>query len=263
MLPLCQRGQASCGACCGLYNRRDHSRRAVGALLDRRTVALRAAPRTLQGFADAGRRLSGPRDGEPLFASVRVCPLLGWLDEGRMRLGCLAHPAAAGGEDLRDAGAYDRPTCGAFLCPSHAWLSEREAGLVADLCGGDPYLYGLVITDVPFVRAALAGVAELSGARVEERHMHAPAFREALRALLALKEELRSGSDGLYGAFRSGREGEEVPRDIDYGAIGRPRSPHDEILRCAGADPLSGNDLDRLEGEVRRRLDACLAAFPG
>jgi hypothetical protein len=25
---------------------------------------------------------------------------------------------------------------------------------------------------------------------------------------------------------------------------------------CVGADPRSGNDLDALEGEVRRRLDA-------
>jgi hypothetical protein len=261
--PLCQRGQASCGACCGLYNRRDHSRRAVAGLLDRRTEALAGAPRTREGFAAAGVRLSAKGDGEPLFPSVRICPLLGWLDAGRTRIGCLAHPAATGGEDLRDAGAYDRFTCEAFLCPSHAWLSEREAAMVADLCAGDPYLYGLTVTDVPFVQAALSGVAALCGARVEERHLGAARFREALRALLALKEELEPGSDGLYGAFRPGRQGEEVPRDIDYGAIGRPRSPYDEILRCAGADPRSGNDLDRLEDEVRRRLDACLVAFPG
>ncbi len=262
MTPLCQRREASCGACCGLYNRRDHSRAALGALLDRRTEVVGAAPRTLEGFAAAAARLGKEGDGEPLFPSVRICPLLGWLDEGRSRLGCLAHPAATGGADLRAAGAYDELTCQAFLCPSHAWLAEEEAELVATLCAGDPWLYGLVVTDVPFVRAALEGVARLCGARVELRHLESPELARALRALLALKEELMPGSAGLYGAFAPGPRGEDVERSIDYGALERPRSAYDQILRCVGADPRSGNDLDALEAEVRRRLGACADAFP-
>ncbi len=261
-IALCQRGGASCGACCGLYNRRDHSRRAVEATLDRRTRALAGAPRTAGAFAAAA-LAPRPAEEEPLFPSVRVCPLLGWLDPERTRLGCLGHPAATGGTDLRDQGAYCAATCESFLCPSHAWLSEEEADLAADLCAGDPYLYGLVVTDVPFVRAALGGVARACGARVERRHLGAGRFRAALRALLALTEELRPGSEGLYGAFRPGAEGEPVPRAIDYPALGRPRSPLDEILLCVGADPRSGNDLDALEGEVRSRLEACAATFPG
>jgi hypothetical protein len=261
--PLCQRQQASCGACCGLYNRRDHSRRALQSLLDRRTEAIAGAPRSAAGFAEAAARLRRAGDGEPLFPGVRVCPLLGWLDAERTRIGCLAHPMATGGAELRGAGAYDVATCDSFLCPSHAWLSEEEAGLVASLCAGDPWLYGLVITDVPFVRAALAGVAARCGARPEARHLASPRLAAALRGLLALKEELLPGSEGLFGAFRPGPSGEAVPRAIDYGALARPRSPHDEILLCVGADPRSGNDLDALEGEVRARLDACLAAFPG
>lgn len=262
MTPLCQRGEASCGACCGLYNRRDHSRRALAALLDRRTAALAGAPRTEAGFAAAAAGL-GADGGDPLFPSVRVCPLLGWLDGDRGRVGCLAHPAVTGGTDLRGAGAYDVATCDAFLCPSHAWLSEEEAELVAALCAGDPWLYGLVVTDVPFVRASLRGVAALVGARVEPRHLAAPRFARALRGLLALKERLRPGSDGLYGAFRPGPGGDPVPRAIDYAALSRRPSPHDEILLCVGADPRSGNDLDALEEQVRARLDACLIAFPG
>jgi len=260
---LCQRGAASCGACCGLYNRRDQSRPAVEAVLDRRTRELAGAERTLAGFAAAAARLRARGGEEPLFPSVRVCPLLGWLDEGRTRIGCLAHPLATGGPDLRDAGAYDAATCQAFLCPSHAWLAEEEAEIAVALSAGDPWLYGLVVTDVPFVRAALGAVADRCGARVGGRHLAAPAFRGALRELLALKEELEPGSDGLYGAFRPGGDGEPVPRSIDYPALGRPRSPHDEILLCIGADPRSGNDLDALEQEVRARLDACAAAFPG
>jgi len=259
VIRLCQRPGASCGACCGLYNSRDHGREAVQAELTRRTLVLRRTEPTLPAFRAAAAKLAagGP---EPLFPSVRVCPLLGFLDEAGTRVGCLAHPLVTGGPDLRDAGVYDVTICESFLCPSHAWLDEAEASL-AELATGGFHLYGLVVTDVPFLRAALGAVAALTGARVERRHLTHPAFREALTRLLALKEELEPGSEGLFGAFRPGRDGEPVPRTIDYQAMGRERSPWDVLLTCVGADPHSGNDLDLLEEEVRRRLEACEAAF--
>jgi hypothetical protein len=260
MIRLCQRAHASCGACCGLFNRRDHGREAVREELWRRTRALARVERTLPAFREAAARLAegGPA---PLFPTVRTCPLLGFLDQAGTRIGCLAHPLATGGPDLRDAGVYDVITCEAFLCPSHAWLGEEEAQL-AELGSGDFHLYGLVVTDVEFLRAALGSVAALAGTRVERRHLeHAP-FRAALTRLFALKEELEPGSDGLFGAFRPGRDGEPVAHRIDYERLERGVSPHDQLLRTVGADPHSGNDLDRLEEEVRRRLAACAAAFP-
>ncbi len=257
--PLCQRGAASCGACCGLYNRADHSRQAAAALLGRRAAAFAGVARTADAYRSAAERLAANED-EPLFPSVRICRLLAWLDDAQTRLGCLGHPEATGGADLRDCGAYGAQTCSFFLCPSHAFLTEEEADLIAATCA-DAYLYGLVVTDVPFVRAALEAVAMLTGTRVDGRHLERPTFRQALRALFASKEELQPGSDGLYGAFRPGAGGEDEPRSIDYAGLDRDRSPYDQILLCAGADPRSGNDLDALEAEVRRRLDACAAAF--
>lgn len=261
-MDLCQRREASCGACCGLYNRRVLSRPAIRAELSRRTEALRGVPRTLEAFRAAAATLA-PAAAPPLFPSVRVCPLLAFLDEAETRVGCRAHPLATGGPDLRDCGVYDAPTCSTFLCPSHAWLTEEEAAL-AESAAGDFHLYGLVVTDVPFLRAALAAVAERTGARVELRHLeHAP-FRTALRDLLDLKSQLAPGSEGLFGAFAPGDDGEPVPRRIDYAGMGREAaSPFDAILTCVGADPRSGNDLDLLEEEVRRRLERCAGAFPG
>lgn len=258
-MTLCQRAGASCGACCGLYNRADFSRATLAAELRRRTRALAGVPRTPAAFRAAARALEAGA-APPLFPSVRVCPLLGFLDEGERRVGCLAHSEATGGLDLRDRGAYDATTCEAFRCPSMAFLGEDEAAL-AEAVTGDWYLYGLVVTDVPFLRAALEAIARLTGARVEARHLTAAPFRAALRRLFDLKSELAPGSEGLFGAFAA-PDGERRRR-IDYGALGRSGSAYDEILTCVGADPRSGNDLDRLEAEVRARLDACARAFPG
>jgi hypothetical protein len=256
---LCQRGAASCGACCGLYNRRDPGRPAVVVELARRARGLRGIPRTPGAFRAAAAALAAAAP-PPLFPSVRVCPLLGFLDEAGTRVGCLAHPAATGGPDLRDCGVYDARICETFFCPSFAWLTEEESALAADVLA-DFHLYGLVVTDVPFLRASLAAVAGRVGARVERRHLgHAP-FRAALRRLLGLKEELAPGSEGLFGAFAPGPDGEPVPRRLDYPALGRGISPHDTILVCVGADPRSGNDLDALEDEVSRRLDSCASSF--
>jgi hypothetical protein len=259
VLPLCQRGPASCGACCGLYNREDLSRPSLRATLRRSSAAIAVAPRTADAFRAAAAALAagGPA---PLFPSVRVCPLLGFLDAAETRVGCLAHPAATGGPDLRDCGVYDAHTCETFLCPSHSWLSEEEADLAAEACGDDFHLYGLVVTDVPFLRACLGGVAQGTGAGVGRALLAHPPFRTAFGRLLALKEELEPGSEGLFGAFRPGPDGEPVGRRIDYGAIGRTASRYDEILTTAGADPRSGNDLDALEAEVRRRVDGAVAA---
>ena len=227
--------------------------------LDARTDALALVPRTAEAFRRAAARIAAS-EPPPVFLSVRVCPLLGWLDPARSRVGCLAHPVVTGGPDLRDHGVYDASICETFLCPSHSWLTEEEAEIVDATCA-DAWLYGLTATDVPFVRAVLDAAAALFGARLERRHLDRPAVREGLWRLFALKEELEPGSEGLFGAFRPGVDGEPAPRHIDYESMGRKGSPWDAILLCVGADPRSGNDLDRLEGEVRARLEACARAL--
>jgi len=250
---LCQRGRASCGACCGLYNRRAQSAPAIRALLARRTGVLASVPKTPESFRRAARDLAAAEE-PALFPSLRVCPLLGFLDRAQTRIGCLAHPSSTGGPDLRDCGSYDRDTCEGFFCSAHEVLSEAEADLAAEICTGDPVLYGLVVTDAPFLRAALEAAALASGRPLTLGEMAAPPLREALRSLVALKEELAAGSAGLFTAFEP--SGEERPEARDP----ETDSAEARLLACLGADPRSGNDLDRLEALIRARLSACAAA---
>jgi hypothetical protein len=253
LLSLCQRAGASCGACCGLYNRADLSREAVRRDLRRSTEVVSRTVRTPEAFRGAA-AVRARELPPPLFPSIRVCPLVGFLDREETRVGCLAHPRATGGHDLRACGVYDNLTCDAFLCPSHAFLGEDEASLAAR-AAGDFHLYGLVVTDAPFLRSVLEGLASRTGLRPVPADLeHAP-FRRALRSLFALKEELAPGSEGLFGAFRTARDRHAPPRQP------AESSPAERILEALGGDARSGNDADALADEVQRRLEAGAAAL--
>jgi hypothetical protein len=241
---LCQRGGATCGACCGLYNRADASREAAREDLRENTLALRGLPRTPEAFRAAAARRARELPA-PLFPTVRTCPLLGFLDAGGERIGCLAHPSMTGGVDLRACGAYDALTCDAFLCPSHAHIREDEAELAAR-AAGDFYRYGLLVTDVPFLRAALGALGARSGVAVRPAHLDHPPFLRALSELLGLKEELAPGAEGYYGAFQR----RPPPAAQEAGG-----TPEGAIL-----DHLGG-DAGELEGEVAHRLAAAAAAL--
>jgi hypothetical protein len=247
---LCQRAKGSCGACCGLYNRRETGRAAVRAELARHTRVLARTERTPAAFRAAARRLAEDAPAA-VFPSIRVCQLVGFLDEQETRVGCLAHPKATAGIDLRACGVYDVDTCESFLCPSHAGITEREAAIVEAVA--DFHLYGLAVTDAPFVRAALQALAAAAGRPVELAQLrHAP-LAAALRRLLALKEELAPGSDGLFGAF------DRATATVDE-RIGEAAGA-EAILAALGADARSGNDADLLEAELEARLRSCVAAL--
>ena len=156
---------------------------------------------------------------------MRVCPLLGFLDAGAAQVGCLGHPKVTGGADLRDCGVYRAAICETFTCPSFGWLEDAQARLVQAACQ-DWYLYGLVITDVEFVRGCLRLLEWERAAPRAPRHLMArPEALEAVRRLFALKETApgRGPHAAMFGRFTPDTEGEPVSRTLDYAAPGRAR----------------------------------------
>ena len=149
------------------------------------------------------------------------------------------------------AGYDDVETCESFLCPSHTGIAEHEAAIVE--AATDFHLYGLVVTDGPFVRAVLDGLAAAAGGAIDPGQLREPTVADALRRLFGLKETLEPGSDGLFGAFRQGGPGAS--------AAGDPGTGPEAILAALGADDRSGNDADMLEVEVCARFVACEAAL--
>jgi hypothetical protein len=262
-LHLCQPGGgASCGACCGLYNFKDHTRATLAAALARQTDAVRGVPRTKEAYRAVAERLRGVREPS-LFPAVRVCPLLGFLDAAHSRVGCLAHPLVTGGEDLRDCGVYTAEVCERFTCPSFSWLSDAQARLVRAACP-DWYLYGLVITDVEFVRGCLKLLEQERAAPVPAEALLArPAAVEAVRALFALKETApgRTADAAVFGRFGPDGEGEPVLRGLDYARLGTPAAPEDDVVLCLGYAPERGAALEEARALVRSHVAAVVRAL--
>lgn len=261
-MSLCQPGGgASCGACCGLYNFADHSREALTAALARRTAALRTTARTVDAFRATGRSVRAA-EAQALFTDVRICPLLGFLDADHTRVGCLAHPLVNEGQDLRDCGVYDARTCQTFECPSHVWLDAWQAELVRDACA-DWYLYGLVITDVEFVRGCLRLVEDVLCRPVPRGRLNEPTVRAAFSALFRLKETASGRADGapIFGRFAPDGTGDASLRTLDYAALGVAPAAEDDVVLCLGHAPGDAAALHRARAEVREAVLRTARAF--
>jgi hypothetical protein len=193
------------------------------------TARLRHVPREREAWRAAARDTVESRREAPLFPSVRVCPLLGFLDEEQRKVGCLGHPKVTGGVDLRDCGVYRASICETFTCPSFGWLEDAQARLIEAACQ-DWYLYGLVITDVEFVRGCLRLIErELGGPAQPERMVARPAALDAVRRLFALKET---------GADRSPHAPPLRPLHPEH--RGRARLPHAQLCASGGARRARG-----------------------
>jgi hypothetical protein len=257
---LCQPGRgASCGACCGLYNFRDHSRATLTERLATQTDTFAPLPKEPGEYQTAARALLEARHATPpLFPAVRVCPLLGFLDAEHTRVGCLGHPKVTGGADLRDCGVYRADICETFTCPSFTWLSDAQARLVQAACA-DWYLYGLVITDVEFVRGCLQLLEwELAGPVNPEVLAARPGTLEAVRQLFALKETApgRGTHAAVFGRFTPDTEGEPLSRILDYAVLGARAAPEDEVVLCLGYVPTHLEELTRARELVRAHVKA-------
>jgi hypothetical protein len=194
---------------------------------------------------------------------VRVCPLLGFLDDAKKQVGCLGHPKATGGVDLRDCGVYRASICETFTCPSFGWLEDAQARLVQAACP-DWYLYGLVITDVEFIRGCLRLIErEVGGPARPEEMMSRPAALDAVRRLFALKETAadRSPYAPIFGRFTPDTEGEPVSRMLNYAKLGVRSAPEDDVVLCLGYDPADGATLTAARERVRIHVRAVARAL--
>jgi hypothetical protein len=167
------------------------------------------------------------------------------------------------GTDLRDCGVYRAAVCETFTCPSFGWLDDAQARLVQAACP-DWYLYGLVITDVEFVRGCLRLIErEVGGPARPETLLSRPEALEAVRRLFALKETAsgRNPLASVFGRFTPDTEGEPVSRTINYARLGLRSAPEDDVVLCLGYSSDDANTLTAARERVRMHVRAVARAL--
>lgn len=263
---LCQPGHGkSCGSCCGMYNSPQASQHEL--LLDTLVTRTRAffdeASIHDEASLRAFRQRWEPAPEQKLLDGLPSCPFLGLLtwrtnppEQARTGpVGCLVHPLQNEGVDGRDCGVYDRTICEDYLCAAHSLLSDSERSLVLAAIK-DSYLYGLVITDVRFVRALLELTATINAASPTPSQLERPAAIEAASAYFELKRGWPYRDvDGILGAVIPLRGLETKRRPTPAETLGSPAAPEDAVLACLGTRKLdSVQELEHARSLVRVKV---------
>lgn len=187
---LCQVSETvSCGACCGLYNLPDLSRKTLDTILFKRTVDFASVPRTEDAIFEFQRKNKGPNRLSRPYSQFHHCPFLGYIGCEKRTVGCLLHPEATGnnGTDYRCFSWYGEQACRLYLCPSAKQLSAQYKK-VLKLVIDDWYLYGLLVTEYRLVTGYFKEIESRLGRQVTVAdYVDNKKTREALNRFLGLK----------------------------------------------------------------------------
>jgi len=258
---LCQPdARKSCGACCGLYNYQDHSRSYLQNLLEMRTRLYASFGENFQ--AEEYQEKAASFETSPkLLEAICNCEFLGFLDPGRKRVGCLLHPSQNRGEELRYHSYYGPALCANHFCPSYSNLSVVEQKSVVAVLD-DWYLYGLVITDIDFVKEFFRQAQDRMGDRLDPRRLEDEKVQRTVRAFFALKEEwpfvARSNRLGKY--YFSFSE-YQIAR-IEYEKKWKVKpSRFDKILVSLSSEFSTLEEVQKAEFEIDTKIQSFVDAY--
>lgn len=260
---LCQPDPSkSCGACCGLYNWEDHSRKALIPLLEKRSALFFSLGRDPEIFQNAYAQEIFPPNSK-LLGDIHNCEFLGFLDGEKKRVGCLLHPSVNGGRDLRDYCFYGKEICAGHFCPSHTHLTRAEQKSVLAALE-DWYLYGLVVTDIDLVKEFFHHVQTRLGDSLREERLEKRKVREALREFFALKESWKFTScRRRLGKYYFSHSEYRVAR-IEYEKNWRIKpSRFDKVLLSLESDFQTPEDVLEAEAIIEGKIAGFLRAYEG
>jgi hypothetical protein len=158
-------GRKSCAACCGLYNVADGTRSTLEERLSKRTGIFHDTDRSPDALENFKHLIRESENAAPLDEVIHVCEFAGFLNENNSVVGCMLHPRSPGNAnvDLRGMCHYGSMACKAFYCPAWKELSQPVMQAV-HAAVDDWHLYGLVATDVDFVRSIFSFLQVTNGA---------------------------------------------------------------------------------------------------
>lgn len=224
---LCQVGdEISCGACCGLYNIADLTRKNMTRMLAARSERFARTERTVSAMESFARQTAHIEPRQRPFSELHHCPYIGLIGEPPGRVGCLLHPLADGnhGVDFRGLSYYGGMACRTYFCPSVRNLPARWLTAVRQSMR-HWYLHGLIVTERGLLTGFFSELELRLGRPVDSGDFSSQPTAKALRdAFTALKlqwpfrrpDAVHVGNyffeDGLYQRSPVERENTSIPQ---------------------------------------------------
>ena len=257
---LCQVSpHVSCGACCGLYNVSDPSRRNLEAMLIRRTRWFAEVPRTVAGIDTFKTSVEGTEPQERPFPDFHHCAFLGVIEDDGRRVGCLLHPLAKGNEgiDWRGLSYYGGMACRTYFCPSARQLPSRWLTAVRQSMN-HWYLHGLVVTERRLLAALFTELENRLGRVINTADFSEPVPAAALlTTLTTLKMNWpfrRQGTPGVSNYFFE--DGLYARPAVKRKTKTLPASRFEDIFQELDSGFSSTDDIEDAEAKIEGLLIA-------
>jgi hypothetical protein len=260
---LCQPDNSkSCGACCGLYNWEDYSRKTLTALLETNT-------RLFFSFGEkpdiySYQRLQSETVAQQkLCETIYNCEFLGFINKEQTRIGCLLHPCLHHGDDLRDCSFYGAEMCAGHFCPSYSYLTGSEQAAAATVLD-DWYLYGLIVTDIDFVKEFFTVVQNRLGDCLNPERFAEPAVKNALHNYFQLKERWKfAAAKNRLGKYYFSRAEYHLAR-IDYEKEWKIKpSRFNKFFLSLASEFSTEAEVAEAERIVEEKINALVTAYQG
>lgn len=187
---LCQVNEnVSCGACCGLYNVADPSKKSLTRMLLHRTRMFDKVPPDWKDIEDFGKQMTAETDGGRPFPEFHHCPYVGLVGPNRSRVGCLLHPMSERnkGIDFRGLSFYGGMACRRYFCPTFHNVPAPLKDLLRR-AAVDWYHYGLIITETDLLCSIFDELtSKIKTGSGELRRSENNSSLESIRHLMDLK----------------------------------------------------------------------------
>ncbi|TGL08506.1 hypothetical protein EHQ43_05565 [Leptospira bouyouniensis] len=129
-MSLChpEKGNVSCGACCGLFNLKLTTKEYTNLLLERTNEFKKTVDFSIRHSFPIYRKDRETKEGSiPKKDEMTYnCPFLGYVDETKHRIGCMIHPIFTGDPKSQNFSFYGTSICQAYDC-------KTKEGALADL----------------------------------------------------------------------------------------------------------------------------------
>lgn len=191
MLLLCQPdNRKGCAWCCGLYNVTVSGRGELVRRLRRRTERFSLVPRTGDGILRYGGETREEERLELVDPDFYSCEFVGFLNMDETRVGCLLNPRSPGNEgvDWRGLSFHGGAACSGFFCRASRELTGGERKIIIGTVD-DWYLYGLLISDIDYIRRFFRLLEESFGRPLDPEWIHQPDARSVLLEFFRWKIE--------------------------------------------------------------------------